>query len=275
MAVLNERGNGPEGWRYERLVETAEIVRAETQRLLHLVKTGVPDSFRLEDNLWHLCYKIRPALSLIQDPHEETYMYPRKLAVQSAIEFDSLMERGILHLKAQPPEDKTIYGDISEFVSAIVQEYRCRHPQIDFVFDSDKDYRTIFCPMSIKLALENLLNNAVQALPPTNGRIVIGLNERFYGVTQKPFEEIRDGIYVGIEVRDNGSGIPGNMLDQLQHSPVTTKENGSGLGLVSARNSIIQHRGYLFVESEEGHGAKFTALLPSKFPPPARIPKIA
>ena len=272
---LDERAKSPDGSRYERLVKTAEAIRDETKRLLDLAKDEIADMPQFKEDMWDLCYKFRPSLSLLRDPQVEKFIVSRELLDQAVGEFDGLIERGLQHIQNQPPEDKPIYGNISEYVSTIVQNYQQLYPQICFTFNIDSGCNTSFYPASIKRALENLLNNAIQALPEANGRIVVTLEERSYGADKKPFEEIENGIYIGIEIRDNGSGIPEEVLDKIQHSSITTKEGGSGLGLVSARTSMIKHQGHLFVESEEGKGAKVTALLPSKFPPPARLPRIA
>lgn len=265
---------GYEKQRYESMSKAIEIVRDETKRLLDLARNGITDPIQFEEDMWHLCYRFRPTLSLVHEPQKEKFMVSREILEQSVGEFDGLIERGLLLIQARQPEDKPIYGNISEFVSTVVQNYQRLYPQICFTFNIDSDCNTSFYPTSIKRALENLLNNAIQALPEANGRIVVGLEERFYNAAEKPFEEIQDGIYVSIEIRDNGSGISEDILEQIQHSPITTKEDGSGIGLVSARKSMIQHHGHLFVESEEEHGTKVTALLPSTFPPPARLPKI-
>ena len=101
----------------------------------------------------------------------------------------------------------------------------------------------------------------------------VSLRTTHYG-KNKPFVEIEEGNYISIEIQDNGSGVPEEVMDSLPHSLVSTKVGGSGLGLVSAMATIFSHDGHLFIESELGRGTKVTALLPSGFPPPPRLPTI-
>lgn len=73
------------------------------------------------------------------------------------------------------------------------------------------------------------------------------------------------GEVVEIAVRDNGSGIPAHLLDQIFEPFVTTKEpgRGTGLGLAVAARLIDAMGGTIRAESQEGHGATFTVVLPA------------
>jgi signal transduction histidine kinase len=61
-----------------------------------------------------------------------------------------------------------------------------------------------------------------------------------------------------IEIEDNGSGISEENIGKLFEPFYTDKENGTGLGLTSTQNIILNHNGNVDVESEEGSGTKFT-----------------
>jgi two-component system, NtrC family, sensor kinase len=70
---------------------------------------------------------------------------------------------------------------------------------------------------------------------------------------------------VVIEISDDGCGIPPAHLDKIFDPFFTTKQigKGSGQGLAIARAVVAEkHRGKLFVDSREGHGATFTIHLP-------------
>jgi CheY-like chemotaxis protein len=70
---------------------------------------------------------------------------------------------------------------------------------------------------------------------------------------------------VYLEVRDNGAGIPAEILPRIFDPFFTTKPAGVGTGLgLSLVDTIAQeHGGEVRVESEPGHGAKFVIELPS------------
>lgn len=66
---------------------------------------------------------------------------------------------------------------------------------------------------------------------------------------------------VHVSVSDNGTGIPKNMLEKIFEPYVTTKENGTGVGLAIVRRIAMDHGGSVRVESEVGKGSTFTVSL--------------
>jgi signal transduction histidine kinase len=70
---------------------------------------------------------------------------------------------------------------------------------------------------------------------------------------------------VEIIVKDNGNGIPQNIIDKIFQPFFTTKPTGQGTGLgLSLTYDIItkEHNGIITVESKEGEGTEFTIQLP-------------
>ena len=82
----------------------------------------------------------------------------------------------------------------------------------------------------------------------------------------RPSRSTRDlGAAVEIKVRDNGTGIPPEIRDQLFQPFFTTKPTGEGTGLgLSISYDIVtqQHGGTIAVESEPGGFSEFTVRLP-------------
>jgi signal transduction histidine kinase len=103
----------------------------------------------------------------------------------------------------------------------------------------------------------NLLINARQAMP-SGGRIAIKL-----------LLDVENDM-VDLVVRDNGSGIPPEVLPKIFDSFFTTKKGpdasgkgGTGLGLSMCREIIESHHGRIRVESTVGKGTAFTLKLPT------------
>jgi two-component system, NtrC family, sensor kinase len=73
-----------------------------------------------------------------------------------------------------------------------------------------------------------------------------------------------DGSHVALIVRDDGSGIPPDVMPKIFEPFVTTKENGhgTGLGLAVSRGIVERHSGKISVESEVGKGTTVTITLP-------------
>jgi PAS domain S-box-containing protein len=119
--------------------------------------------------------------------------------------------------------------------------------------------------------LNNLLLNAVQAMPSGGEVCIRGTNERL-------FEENRQllpaGAYVRIEVEDHGCGISPENLAKVFDPYFTTKSQGSGLGLSSVYSIVRKHGGAVEVVSTPGKGSCFTIHLPAapgEQPEPAAV----
>ncbi len=113
----------------------------------------------------------------------------------------------------------------------------------------------VYCsPSQINQVFLNLINNAVEALDRGRGKIIIRSRR------------VADGVAVDIE--DNGSGIPTDVLPKIFDPFFTTKDvgKGTGLGLSISYKIIKQHGGRIDVDSKPGQGTRFTVYLPLKPP---------
>jgi len=106
-------------------------------------------------------------------------------------------------------------------------------------------------PGQIEQVLLALIMNAIDAMP-RGGNLWV----------RTRVEDETDEL--AIEVRDDGSGIPPEILPRIFEPFLTTKETGKsvGLGLAVSRNIIEHHRGRVEVQSEVGKGTTFTVTLP-------------
>ncbi|MEO8387979.1 DAHL domain-containing protein [Polaromonas sp.] len=104
-------------------------------------------------------------------------------------------------------------------------------------------------PSQINQVFLNLISNAAQA---TGVDGVINLRTRI------------EGKNAVVEVTDNGSGIPADVLPKIFDPFFTTKKigEGTGLGLSIAYKIINEHGGRIEVASEVGKGTRFTITLP-------------
>ena len=97
----------------------------------------------------------------------------------------------------------------------------------------------------------NLLLNATQAMPE-GGTIELELAQT----------SDADGDWIVTRVRDTGMGIDEELQEKLFTPFFTTKEDGTGLGLVTSRKIIEAHGGNIVVDSTPGVGTCFTIALP-------------
>ena len=73
-----------------------------------------------------------------------------------------------------------------------------------------------------------------------------------------------DGLNVSITVRDDGGGIPPDILPRVFEPFVTTKDtaHGTGLGLAVSRSIVERHSGTIDIQSQVGKGTTVTITLP-------------
>ncbi len=77
-----------------------------------------------------------------------------------------------------------------------------------------------------------------------------------------------EGGRIGVEVRDDGPGVPPELRDQIFTPFFTTREKGTGLGLAFVREIVRDHGGEVRVRDADGGGSVFSFDLPGSGPPP-------
>ncbi|MBV9082996.1 MAG: hypothetical protein JOZ62_09990 [Acidobacteriaceae bacterium] len=118
---------------------------------------------------------------------------------------------------------------------------RMQDPQLAFAFD----------PELLKIAISNLLQNAIQGSAP--GKEV--------EIRANASDEL-----VRIFVIDQGEGIPRQHLENIFNPFFTTKPNGVGLGLAIVSKIVDEHHGRINVFSEPGVGTTVEVTLPKTQP---------
>ncbi len=115
-------------------------------------------------------------------------------------------------------------------------------------------------PVHLKRIVQNLLKNAVDAMP-VRGEISIFV-ENVIG--KKGFLSAqREANYIKITIQDNGIGIDEFRIRQIFHSGFTSKREGNGLGLKITQNLVQLNGGFIDVSSKKGSGTTFTLFFPA------------
>ncbi len=128
-------------------------------------------------------------------------------------------------------------------------------------------------PSMLEQVILNLCLNARDAMPH-GGRL--SLNTEVIEVDEASARknvDARSGTFARLAVTDTGTGILPENLSRIFEPFFTTKEvgKGTGLGLASVYGIVQQHRGWVEVQSEPGHGATFQVFLPL-LPTPQELP---
>ena len=108
--------------------------------------------------------------------------------------------------------------------------------------------------------LSNLIINAKQAMPK-GGNIQIKAED--VELDEGSDVPLPMGRYVKISIKDNGTGIPQDIMIKIFDPFFTTKRDGNGLGLTIVHSIVSKHDGFIDVTSEVGVGTTFTIYLPA------------
>lgn len=114
---------------------------------------------------------------------------------------------------------------------------------------------------------QNLVLNAIQALPKDVGAGRIRLQARAVTLAEGEVPPLAVGRYVQIDVQDNGCGIAPENLERIFTPFYTTKSHGTGLGLATVLSIVRRHGGQVWVSSLPDAGSTFTVYLPAAATP--------
>lgn len=109
--------------------------------------------------------------------------------------------------------------------------------------------------------IQNIIINAQHAMPEGGTIYVTGEN-----VTDPSRESVSldpGNKFVKITIKDQGIGIPENLIEKIFDPYFTTKSEGSGLGLAISHSIIEKHNGHINVWSKSGKGTSFCIYLPA------------
>ncbi|WP_223069310.1 PAS domain S-box protein [Paenibacillus caui] len=143
----------------------------------------------------------------------------------------------------QNKDIRYILGDVVSLLDSQAHLYG-----IQFVMDFAKEPIIVHCEENqLKQVFINVLKNAMEAMPKGGG---IGL---------KIMKEDNQAL---IGIIDEGEGIPDETLPKLGEPFFTSKETGTGLGLMVSQRIIEAHKGTISINSMMGWGTMVTITLP-------------
>ena len=154
---------------------------------------------------------------------------------------------------------KPIMYDMGEIMEYVIKPYREEAAKRQVIFGLERTKKklpkVLLDVEKIRLAVENLIDNAVRYTPP-GGKVTVSLN--------------CDKKEIVVSIKDTGVGIPKDQQERVftkffrGANVMKMETEGSGLGLFIARNIIESHGGKIWFESEEGKGTTFHFSIPVK-----------
>ena len=136
-------------------------------------------------------------------------------------------------------------AQVHDIVSKVIDEKQIPK-NIDISVDSKDE---ITCDVSqMKTVFHNLISNAIEAIGENTGKIKINSE--------------KSDTHIVIDITNNGPIIPEQKLKQIFEPLYSTKSEGTGLGLVSCKIIVEQHRGKIEAFVTESNEMRFRIILP-------------
>lgn len=149
-------------------------------------------------------------------------------------------------------------GSIAQLIEDIVN-FNLRGSKVKCIFNIEENlWNAEFDPGQISQVITNLTLNAKQAMADGG---ILRVSAKNVVITDKLL--YKPGNYLKLVFKDQGPGIPPDIVDKVFDPFFTTKPDGSGLGLALSYSIIRKHDGYIEVDSVPGEGCEFTIYLPA------------
>jgi len=146
------------------------------------------------------------------------------------------------------PEAVNIH-EVLERVRKVAQSGFARHARLIEEYDPSLPLVRANRDLLVQAFL-NLVKNAAEALPSSDGEIILTTAYRHGLRLAVPGGEGRQDLPLMVSVTDNGTGIPEDLRPLLFDPFVTTKRNGTGLGLALVAKVIGDHGGVIELDSQ-------------------------
>ena len=250
----------------ERHRAAQETLESERIAALQLLAAGVAHEIGnpLNSLTIHL-QLLERRLRKLPDHQQDTLLHPLEVAQEEIKRLDTIVTQFLRAIRPAPlqraPHDlNSLVRDAAEFLGP---ELKSRNILLELepapglpVLEVDQD--------QLKQAFYNIVKNASEAMKQ-GGLLKIRTGS--------------DNEWVNIHFADTGGGMTQEAMARIFEPYFTTKQSGSGLGLMITQRIVRAHGGEVVIESDPGNGLKLTIRLPrhdrqvQMLPPaPLRLP---
>jgi signal transduction histidine kinase len=172
--------------------------------------------------------------------------------IQAEIARMEKIVQGLLDF-AKPPRLHRVVHDLRDTIRRAINLVggRARQQRVAVCEHFSHESQTVDGdPEQLHQVLVNLLLNAIEAMPDGGDLLIdIGRDRQF------PSE-------CRVMITDTGPGISGEVFSRIFEPFVSTKPNGTGLGLAVSRRIVQEHGGSIEAANLDGRGACFSVTLP-------------
>ncbi len=186
------------------------------------------------------------------DPEDPEVMPLLETIIDEVDRLHEITEEYLVY--ARLPSSKLARENLVEITREMLEFHKndWRRHQVEVTLETDADAIAIDADANhLRQALLNVVKNAVEASPPGE-RVDVQL--------------AADPRTATIAVRDRGPGVDPEIREELFEPFVTTKSDGTGLGLAMTQQIVEQHHGEIHVDNPDDGGCRFRIELPREGP---------
>lgn len=245
---------------------TTALMRAEEQRLIELQRNA--EFGKLSQGLFHDLISPLSAVSLYAQELSAHTQYSEKtkeairVVTESSRRMNSYMESVKRSLSSDAGQASTGYrveAELHKEISIVtdILGYKARMAGVEIVVNQPTEKILLpIHPVRLHQLLINLVSNAIDAcIAQTAASGETPGKDREHKVT---ISALKNGSHIELSVADTGCGISAEHQARLFKDQFTTKNGGSGIGLMTIKSVVNGDLGgTIEVKSKEGKGAEF------------------
>jgi signal transduction histidine kinase len=161
-------------------------------------------------------------------------------------------------VRSRPVQVRTLLNEAASFLRASLPS------GVELIMDDVSDAITVSGePAQLQQVILNLCTNAAQAIDERGHIHVAAKLEEVSDPLQIGDTKLPQGSYVCFSVSDNGRGFDQRIARRMFEPFFTTRLAGTGLGLATVREIVLDHDGAIGAQSEPGRGSRFEVWLPA------------
>ncbi|MBA3037366.1 MAG: response regulator, partial [Desulfobacterium sp.] len=206
---------------------------------------------------------------ILMDLTEESLLKKQILTIQKSGEKAAAIVQDLLTLarRGVVVNDIVNLNDIvNDYLnSAEYKNLKSYYPDVQIKTLLKSDLLNILgSPIHLSKTIMNLVSNAAEAIG-NRGTITISVENQYIDRPIKGFDNVQEGDYVVLKVSDDGIGIPEEHIEKIFEPFYTKKKmgrSGTGLGMTVIWGTVMDHNGYIDVQSAAGKGTTIKLYFP-------------
>ncbi|TYS68518.1 GHKL domain-containing protein [Sutcliffiella horikoshii] len=152
---------------------------------------------------------------------------------------------------AKPQSENMVYSNLeeeAEYTKNLIIPYAAMH-QVEVQYSFYNTLKTSYDRNQLQQCFINLFKNSIEAMKPNGGILSIAITE------------VKNDII--ITINDSGIGMTSDEINRLGKPYFSTKEEGTGLGMLMVYSTINKVKGTINVKSKKGKGTTFIITIPT------------